>query len=169
MEPGLAADPGFEQSAAGTSPFGCHIAVVEVDGETGAVRLIRMIAVDDCGVMINPMLAEGQVHGGLLGGIGQALFEEIRYDEEGNPLTSSFADYAMPSAAELPSYETGHTVTPTPNNPLGVKGLGEAGTTGSLGAVHNAVVDAVAHLGIRHIELPLTPFRVWTAIQEATA
>ena len=166
MQPGLAADPGFEQSAFGTSPFGCHIAVVEVDTETGAVELVRMIAVDDCGVVLNPLLAEGQVHGGLLGGIGQALFEEIRFDEDGNPLTSTFAEYGMPSAAELPSYETGHTVTPTPHNPLGAKGLGEAGTTGSLGAVHNAVVDAVAHLGIRHIELPLTPFNVWTAIQQ---
>jgi aerobic carbon-monoxide dehydrogenase large subunit len=166
MDPGLAADPGFEQSALGTSPFGCHVAVAEVDTETGAVELVRMIAVDDCGVVLNPLLAEGQVHGGLLGGIGQALFEEVRFDSDGNPLTTSFADYGMPSAAELPSYETGHTVTPTPHNPLGAKGLGEAGTTGSLGAVHNAVVDAVAHLGIRHIELPLTPFNVWTALQQ---
>jgi carbon-monoxide dehydrogenase large subunit len=166
MDPGLAADPGFEQSAFGTSPFGCHVAVVEVDTEIGAVQLVRMIAVDDCGVVLNPLLAEGQVHGGLLGGIGQALFEEVRFDEDGNPLTATFADYGMPSAAELPSYETGHTVTPTPHNPLGAKGLGEAGTTGSLGAVHNAVVDAVSHLGVRHIELPLTPFNVWTAIQQ---
>ena len=166
MDPGLAADPGFEQSALGTSPFGCHLAVVEVDTETGAVELVRMIAVDDCGVVLNPLLAEGQVHGGLSGGIGQALFEEVRFDSDGNPLTATFADYGMPSAAELPSFETGHTVTPTPHNPLGAKGLGEAGTTGSLGAVHNAVVDALAHLGIRHIELPLTPFNVWTAIQQ---
>jgi carbon-monoxide dehydrogenase large subunit len=169
VEPGLAADPGFAQTEFGTSPFGCHVAVVEVDGETGAVELVRMIAVDDCGVVINPLLAEGQVHGGLLGGIGQALFEEIRYDETGNPLTSTFADYSMPSAAELPSYETGHTVTPTPHNPLGAKGLGEAGTTGSLGAVHNAVVDAVSHLSIRHIEMPLTPLKIWTAMQAAGA
>ena len=126
-----------------------------------------MIAVDDCGVVINPLLAEGQVHGGLLGGIAQVLFEEICYDEDGNLLTSTFADYAMPSAADVPSFETGHTVTPTPHNPLGAKGLGEAGTTGSIGAVHNAVVDAVAHLGVRHIELPLTPCTVWSAIQAA--
>jgi carbon-monoxide dehydrogenase large subunit len=165
MGPGLFADPGFSQAEVGTAPYGCHVAVVEVDGETGAVELVRMVAVDDCGVVINPMLAEGQVHGGLVAGIGQALFEEIRFDDEGNPLTTSFAEYAMPSAAEMPSYETSHTVTPTPHNPLGAKGLGEAGTTGSVGAVHNAVIDAVAHLGVRHIEMPLTPFKVWTAIQ----
>jgi carbon-monoxide dehydrogenase large subunit len=167
MEPGLQADPGFVQTIKGTSPYGCHIAVVEVDEDTGGVRLIRMIAADDCGVMINPMLVEGQVHGGLLGGIAQALFEECRFDADGNPLASTLAEYAMPSAAEVPSYELAHTVTPTPNNPLGVKGVGEAGTTGSLAAVHNAVVDAVTHLGIRHIELPLSPERVWTAIQQA--
>jgi aerobic carbon-monoxide dehydrogenase large subunit len=165
MEPGLAAAPGFAQSDAGTAPFGCHVAVVEVDAETGAVRLLRMVAVDDCGTVISPLLAQGQVHGGLLGGITQALFEEIRYDEVGNPITTSFADYGFPSAADLPSFETHHTVTPTPHNPLGAKGLGESGTTGSLGAVHNAVVDAVSHLGIRHIEMPLTPFNVWTALQ----
>ena len=128
---------------------------------------MRLVAVDDCGTVVNPLLAEGQVHGGLVAGAGQVLFEEIRYDDDGNPLTSTFAEYAMPSAAEFPSFETSHTVTPSPHNPLGVKGLGEAGTTGSLGAVHNAVVDAVAHLGIRHIELPLTPLRVWTVLQEA--
>jgi carbon-monoxide dehydrogenase large subunit len=163
MAPRLFADPGFTQ-AGGTAPFGCHIAVVEVDGETGRVTPVRMVAVDDCGTVLNPLLAEGQVHGGLAAGIGQALFEEIRYDEHGNPLTSTFADYAMPSAAELPSFETAHTVTPTPKNPLGAKGLGEAGTTGSIAAVHNAVIDAVAHLGIRHIDLPLTPMRVWSAL-----
>jgi len=166
VEPGLSAAPGFAQSEAGTAPFGCHVAVVEVDGETGAVRLLRMVAVDDCGTVISPLLAEGQVHGGLLGGIAQALFEEIRYDEFGNLTTAGFADYGFPSAADLPSFETHHTVTPTPHNPLGAKGLGESGTTGSLGAVHNAVVDAVSHLGIRHIEMPLTPFNVWSALQE---
>jgi carbon-monoxide dehydrogenase large subunit len=167
MEGGLFADPGFVQTEKGTSPYGCHLAVVEVDEDTGAVKLVRMVAADDCGVMINPMLVEGQVHGGLLAGIAQALFEESQFDEDGNSLTSTLAEYAMPSAAEVPSYEMAHTVTPTPHNPLGVKGVGEAGTTGSLGAVHNAVVDAVAHLGVRHIELPLTPQRVWAAIQSA--
>jgi carbon-monoxide dehydrogenase large subunit len=168
VDPGLMAEPGFDQGPSGTSPFGCHIAVVEVDSETGGIELVRMIAVDDCGVVINPLLAEGQVHGGLLAGIAQALFEEIRFDEDGNLLTANLADYLMPSAAEMPSFETGHTVTPTPHNPLGAKGLGEAGTTGAIGAVHNAVVDAVAHLGIRHIELPLSPYNVWNAIRATT-
>jgi carbon-monoxide dehydrogenase large subunit len=167
LEPGLRADPGFEQTAKGTSPYGCHIAVVEVDDETGRVEIIKFVAADDCGVMINPMLVEGQVHGGLVAGIGQALFEECRFDDDGNPLNATLAEYGMPSAAEVPSYRTEHTVTPSPHNPLGVKGVGEAGTTGSLAAVHNAVVDAVSHLGIRHIELPLTPQRVWTAMRDA--
>jgi aerobic carbon-monoxide dehydrogenase large subunit len=163
MTAGLVESPGFFQRG-GTFPFGCHIAVVEVDLETGAVELVRMVAVDDCGNMLNPMIVEGQVHGGLAAGIGHALFEEVRYDVDGNPLTTSFADYALPSAAEFPSFETAHTVTPSPKNPLGAKGVGEAGTTGSTAAVHNAVVDAVTHLGVDHIELPLTPERVWAAI-----
>ena len=167
MEPGLFADPGYEQSATGTAPFGCHIAVVEVDAETGAVDVVRFVAVDDCGTVVNPLLAEGQVHGGVAAGLAQALYEEIRYDADGNLLTSSFADYRMPSAAEVPPIEASHTVTPTPHNPMGAKGLGEAGATGSIAAVHNAVVDAVSHLGIRHIELPLTPERVWDAIRTA--
>ncbi len=126
-----------------------------------------MVAVDDCGRILNPMLAEGQVHGGLAQGIAQALFEEFAYDADGTPLTSTLADYLIPSAAELPSYETAHTETPTPLNPLGAKGIGESGTIGSTPAVQNAVVDAVAHLGVRHIDMPLTPERVWRAIQEA--
>jgi carbon-monoxide dehydrogenase large subunit len=150
-----------------TYPFGAHIALVEVDTETGAVNLLRMVAVDDCGRILNPMLAEGQVHGGLAQGIAQALFEEFAYDDEGTPLTATLADYLMPSAAELPTYETAHTSTPTPLNPLGAKGIGESGTIGSTPAVQNAVVDAVAHLGVRHIDMPLTPERVWRAIQEA--
>ncbi len=124
-----------------------------------------MVAVDDCGVVINPLLAEGQVHGGLAAGIGQALFETSSFDEAGNPLTVTFADYGMPSAADLPSYDTAHTVTPTTRNPLGAKGLGEAGTTGSLAATHSAVTDALAHLGLRGLDLPLTPLRVWEALQ----
>jgi carbon-monoxide dehydrogenase large subunit len=157
------------QQGANTYPFGAHIAVVEVDTETGAVNLLRMVAVDDCGRILNPMLAEGQVHGGLAQGIAQALFEEVAYDGEGNPLTATLADYLVPSAAELPSYETAHTSTPTFLNPLGAKGIGESGTIGSTPAVQNAVVDAVAHLGVRHIDMPLTPERVWRAIQEAAA
>ena len=166
LAPRLFADPGFNQGG-GTSPFGCHIVVVEVDRRTGMVTIARVVAVDDCGVVINPMLAEGQVHGGLAAGLGQALFETARFDEDGNPVTTSFADYGMPSAADLPSYETAHTVTPTALNPLGAKGLGEAGTTGSVAAAHNAVADALVHLGLGRIDLPLTPLRIWEALQAA--
>jgi carbon-monoxide dehydrogenase large subunit len=157
------------QQGANTYPFGAHIAVVEVDTETGAVHLQRIVAVDDCGRILNPMLAEGQVHGGLAQGIAQALFEGVEYDADGTPLTTTLADYLVPSAAELPSYETAHTETPTFLNPLGAKGIGESGTIGSTPAVQNAVVDAVAHLGVRHIDMPLTPERVWRAIQAAAA
>lgn len=167
MTPRLFEDPGFTQSPSGTAPFGCHIAVVNVDVDTGMVDLERYIAVDDCGNVINPMIAEGQVHGGVATGIGQALYEEILYDLGGNQLTSTFAEYLFPSAAEFPSFETAHTVTPTPLNPLGAKGLGEGGTTASTAAVHNAVVDAVRHLGVRHIQLPLSPMTVWSAIVDA--
>lgn len=168
MEPGLVESPGFIQSG-GTAPFGCHVAVVEVDLETGQVQLQRMVAVDDCGTMISPLLVEGQVHGGLASGIGQALYEDVQYDKVGNPVTSTFADYALPGAADLPSFVTGHTTTPTSLNPLGAKGVGEAGTTGSIPAVQNAVIDALAHLGVRNIDLPLTPERVWCALRDAGA
>jgi carbon-monoxide dehydrogenase large subunit len=164
--PALFADARHNQGA-NTYPFGAHVAVVEVDLDTGAVHLVRHVAVDDCGRILNPLLAEGQVHGGLAQGIAQALFEEFSYDEQGTPLTATLADYLMPSAAELLTYETAHTQTPTPLNPLGAKGIGESGTIGSTPAVQNAVVDAVGHLGIRHIDMPLTPERVWRAIQEA--
>jgi carbon-monoxide dehydrogenase large subunit len=153
--------------SAQTYPFGAHVSVVEVDTETGAVHLLRHVAVDDCGRVLNPLLTEGQVHGGLAQGIAQALFEEFSYDADGTPLTTTLADYLMPSAAELPSYETAHTETPTPLNPLGAKGIGESGTIGSTPAVQNAIVDAVAHFGVRHIDMPCTPERVWRAIQEA--
>lgn len=150
-----------------TFPFGTHVSVVEVDTETGKVDLLRHIAVDDAGRIISPLLAEGQVHGGIAQGVAQALLEEVVYDLEGNPLTSTLADYSFISAAELPSYETRFTETPTPVNALGAKGIGESGTIGSTPAVHNAVCDAVAHLGVRHIDMPTTPIRVWTAINEA--
>jgi carbon-monoxide dehydrogenase large subunit len=173
------ADPGGEPLSAmaifeptdggGTYPFGAHIAVVEVDTETGYVRLARMIGVDDAGHIINPLLAEGQVHGGMAQGIGQALFEEMVYDADGNPLTTTFAEYAFASAAELPSFETIEMETPTFKNPLGAKGIGESGTIGSAPAVQNAVVDALAHLGVRHVPMPATPERVWRAIREASA
>jgi carbon-monoxide dehydrogenase large subunit len=155
----------FEQS--GTFPFGCHVAVVEIERETGQVALRDLVAVDDCGTVINPLLATGQVHGGLAQGIAQMLFEEVRYDADGNPLTATLVDYAVPSAAELPSFRTAHTVTPTPRNPLGAKGIGESGTTGSISALWNAVVDALAPFGIRHLDPPFTPMRVWEAMRDA--
>jgi len=158
----------FNQGEA-TFPFGAHVAVVEVDLETGRVEQLRHIAVDDCGRIINPLLVAGQQHGGIAQGIAQALFEEVVYDLDGNPLTASLMDYSIPSAAEFPSFEASNTVTPTPLNPLGAKGIGESGTVGSTPAVHNAVIDAVSHLGVRHIDMPLTPERVWRAIQDAPA
>jgi len=153
----------------GTFPFGTHIAVVEVDVETGQVTMLRHVAVDDCGTVLNPVIVEGQQHGGIASGIGQALYEEVRFDEDGNPVTTNLADYAIVSAAELPSFEVSSTETPTPLNPLGAKGIGEAATIGSTPAVQNAVIDAVAHLGVRHIDLPCTSARVWAAIQAAQA
>lgn len=162
----LFADTDFEPGGS-TFPFGAHVAIVEVDTDTGAVRLLRHVACDDAGTIINPLLVEGQVHGGVAAGISQALFEEIRYDDDGNPLTTTLADYAFPSAAEFPSFERVVHETPTPHNPLGAKGIGESGTIGATPAVQNAVVDAVSHLGVRHIDLPLGPERVWTAIQDA--
>ncbi len=147
-----------------TFPFGTHVAVVEIDSDTGKVELRRMIACDDAGVILNPLLVDGQVHGGLAQGISQALFEEVRYDEDGNPLSTTLLDYLMPSAAEFPQFERVELETPSPINPLGAKGIGESGTIGSTPAVQNAVIDAVSHLGIRHIDMPLTPERVWRAI-----
>jgi len=149
-----------------TYPFGAHIAVVDVDTETGKVVLRRMVAVDDAGRILNPMLVEGQVHGGLAQGIAQALLEEVRYDDDGNPMTTNLADYTFVSAAELPSFETVHMETPTPSNVLGAKGIGESGSIGSTPAVQNAVVDALSDLGVRHIDMPTTPERVWAAIRE---
>jgi aerobic carbon-monoxide dehydrogenase large subunit len=152
-----------------TFPFGAHIAVVEVDAETGAVRLIRMIACDDAGRIINPLVADGQVHGGLAAGIAQALYEEVRYDSEGNPQHGNLVTYCIPSAAELPSFERVQMETPTPVNPLGAKGIGESGTIGATPAVHNAVVDALSHLGVRHLAMPANGESVWRAIREAKA
>ena len=150
-----------------TFPFGSHVCVVEVDTDTGAVAVVRHIACDDAGTIINPLLVDGQVHGGLAQGIAQALLEVVAYDPDGNPITSNLADYGMISAAELPSFERVPMETPTPRNPLGAKGIGEAGTIGATPAVHNAVIDAVSHLGITHIDMPCTSFNVWSAIQAA--
>ncbi len=150
-----------------TFPFGTHVCVVEVDTETGAVVVARHIACDDAGTIINPLLVDGQVHGGIAQGVAQALLEVIAYDPDGNPITSNLADYGFISAAELPSFERVPMETPTPRNPLGAKGIGEAGTIGATPAVHNAVVNAVSHLGVTHIDMPCTSLNVWTAIQAA--
>jgi len=149
-----------------TYPFGTHVAVVEVDTETGYVRLRRHVAVDDAGTLINPLLAEGQVHGGIAQGVAQALLEAVHYDDDGQPKTTNFADYPVISAAELPSFELAPMETPTFANELGAKGVGESGTIGSIPAVYNAVIDALSHLGVRHLETPLTPERIWRAISD---
>jgi carbon-monoxide dehydrogenase large subunit len=167
-------DPGLEASAFFDPtnfvyPFGSHIAIVEVDPETGEIELQRYIAVDDCGPIINPMIVEGQIHGGIVQGVGQALWEAAHYDEKGQLTTGSMMDYAIPRAADLPNFELAKTETPTTVNPLGVKGVGETGTIGSTPAVYNAVMDALAPLGVKQIHMPLTPERVWRAIQDAQA
>lgn len=162
----LMAESDFNPAGA-TFPFGTHVSVVEIDSDTGNVTVLRHVACDDAGVLVNPLLVDGQVHGGLASGIAHALTEEFSYDSDGNPVTATFMDYGIMSAAELPSFERVEMVTPTPLNPIGAKGIGEAGTIGATPAVQNAVIDAVAHLGIRHIEIPATPERVWNAIQTA--
>ena len=158
---------GVYRQKGSTFPFGAHVAVVEVDRETGDVSLCRAIAVDDCGRILNPMLVRGQQHGGMAQGIAQALFEEVLFDEVGNPVTGNLTTYLMPSADDLPPFETYTTETPTEADPLGAKGIGESGSIGSTPAVQNAVVDAVSHLGVRHIDLPCSPERVRRAIREA--
>src|SRR5207237_8781889 len=150
-----------------TFPFGAHVSVVEVDTETGQVTMLRHVAVDDCGRILNPLLVAGQQHGGIAQGAAQALYEWVQYDEDGNPLTSTLVDYAVPAASELCSFEVSNTQTDSPRNPLGAKGIGESGTIGSTPAIHNAVVDAVRHLGVTHIDMPCTAERVWRAIQDA--
>ncbi|HET6908145.1 MAG TPA: xanthine dehydrogenase family protein molybdopterin-binding subunit [Mycobacteriales bacterium] len=167
-EHGLIVDTDFQAEGA-TFPFGAHVAVVEVDLDTGQPRLIRHVTVDDAGPVLNPVIVEGQRHGGIAQGVSQALFEEVLYDADGNPQTTNLADYAFPSAAELPDFDLVEMATPSPLNPLGVKGIGEAGTIGATPAVQNAVVDAVAHLGVQHIEMPTTSERVWRAIREASS
>jgi carbon-monoxide dehydrogenase large subunit len=150
-----------------TFPFGTHVAIVEVDAETGAVELQRYVAVDDVGNVINPMIVDGQVRGGIVQGVAQALLEGAVYDENGQLRTSSLMEYAVPKADSMPQIELDRTETATDTNPLGVKGVGEAGTIAATPAVVNAVVDALSPLGIRHIDMPLTPERVWTAMQAA--
>ena len=160
---------GLDFDSVGSFPFGCHVAVVEIDRETGGVSLREIIAVDDCGVVVNPLLAEGQVHGGLAQGIAQILYEGVRYDGDANPLTASLLDYLVPAASDLPGFTTAHTITPSPNNPLGAKGIGESGTTGSIAAVWSAVLDAVAPFGVADIDPPCSPEVVWRAMHRPGA
>jgi carbon-monoxide dehydrogenase large subunit len=162
----LSAEVDFQASQP-TFPFGAHVAVVEVDTETGAVHLKRMLAVDDAGRIINPLVAEGQVHGGVVAGIAQALFEEMAYDADGNPQNANLVTYCIPAASELPAIEVVNMETPTPINPLGVKGIGESGTIGATPAVQNAVIDALSPYGVRHIDMPLNGETVWRAVQNA--
>ncbi|MCG8458634.1 MAG: molybdopterin-dependent oxidoreductase, partial [Holophagales bacterium] len=164
LEPGLE-ETSFYNPGNFTFPFGTHVAVVEIDPETGVVELLRYACCDDVGNVINPMIVDGQVHGGLAQGIGQALWEEAIYSEDGQLMTGTLLDYALPRAHMLPDFETDRTVTPCPHNPLGVKGVGEAGTIASPAAVANAVIDALASHGVRHLDMPLTPEKIWRAIQ----
>lgn len=168
LEPGLE-ETAFYDPENFVFPFGAHAAIVEVDAETGRVELLRYVAVDDCGPAINPMLIEGQVHGGVVHGIGQALYEQVVYDEEGQLVTGSFVDYGLPTAAELPNLETDRTETASPVNSLGVKGVGEAGTIAASPAIANAVIDALRPLGVDYLDMPFTPLRVWRAIEDARA
>jgi carbon-monoxide dehydrogenase large subunit len=168
VEEPLTADVWFGEGTP-TFPFGTHLAVVEVDTETGKVALKRIIAADDAGPVLNPVTFNGQRHGGLGQGAAQAMLEVMNYDADGNPTTSTLADYSFISATELPDFELVDIATPTPRNLLGVKGIGEAATIGSTPAVHNAVVDALAHLGVQHLDMPTTPIRVWQALREAGA
>ncbi len=166
MEPELFASVSWDPPNF-TFPFGTHVCVVEVDEETGEVALLRYVAVDDCGNQINPIIVEGQIHGGVVQGIAQALFEEAVYDDDGNLQTTTLTDYLVPSAAEFPNFELDHTITPSPTNPMGVKGIGEAGTIASTPAVMNAVVDALSVFGVRDVTMPASPQHVWDAINAA--
>ena len=154
---------------ASTFPNGCHVAEVEVDPDTGVIEVVKYTAVNDFGTVINPLIVEGQMHGGVVQGIGQALMEMTVYDDDGQLLTGSFMDYAMPRANDAPTFTTASHPVPATTNPLGVKGCGEAGCAGSLPSLVNAIVDALSEYGIRHIDMPATPYRMWRAIQDASA
>src|SRR6476646_3153919 len=149
-----------------TFPFGSYICVVDIDRGTGAVKIRRFVAIDDCGNIINPMIVQGQVHGGLTMGMAPALLEEISYDENGNNQAGSFMDYLLPTAVETPRWETGHTITPSPHHPIGAKGIGESATVGAPAAIANAVVDALWHLGVRHVDIPITPPKIWRLLRD---
>ena len=164
LEPGLSEEAFFEPTN-NTYPFGCHISLLEIDRETGEPKLLRMVAIDDAGNLINPLIVEGQIHGGLAQGIGQAMIEEAVYGDDGQLLTGSFMDYAMPRATDFPRFELEATVTPTPVNPLGAKGCGEAGTLGSTPSIVAAAVDALSEFGVKHIDMMLRPEKLWRIIQ----
>jgi carbon-monoxide dehydrogenase large subunit len=167
-EPGLVATH-FWEPPNFTFPFGAHIVATEVDRDTGAIQIKRYVCVDDIGRIINPLIVDGQVHGGVAQGLGQALWEHAVYDDTGQLVSGELTDYALPKAGRMPWIESSHTETPSPVNPLGVKGVGEAGTIGCSPAVVNSVVDALSPLGVRHIDMPLTPEKIWKLIQEARA
>jgi carbon-monoxide dehydrogenase large subunit len=167
-EPGLVSTH-FWEPPNFTFPFGAHIVITEVDRDTGDIHLRRYIAVDDCGRILNPLIVDGQVQGGVAQGLGQALWERAVYDDNGQLVTGELMDYAVPRAHMMPWIESSHTVTPSPVNPLGVKGVGEAGTIGCSPAVVNSVVDALAPLGVRHIDMPLTPEKIWRLVSGRTA
>jgi carbon-monoxide dehydrogenase large subunit len=165
MEAGLEATDYYDPPNL-TFPFGAYICVVDIDRGTGEVKIRRFVAVDDCGNIINPMIVDGQIHGGLTMGMAPALMEEIVYDENGNNLSGTFMDYLLPTAVETPKWETDKTVTPSPHHPLGAKGVGESATVGAPPAIANAVVDALAHLGVTNIDIPITPPKVWAVLKE---
>jgi carbon-monoxide dehydrogenase large subunit len=165
MEAGLEATHYYDPPNL-TFPFGSYICVVDIDKGTGEVKVRRFMAIDDCGNIINPMIVEGQIHGGLAQGIAPALYEEMIYDDDGNILNGTFMDYLVPTAVEIPHLETGHTITPSPHHPLGAKGVAESPTVGAPPAIANAVVDALSHLGVKHVDIPITPFKVWQILQE---
>jgi len=168
LEPGLSEEAFFEPTN-NTYPFGCHISMVEVDRDTGEPRLLKLVAVDDAGNLINPLIVEGQIHGGLAQGIGQALIEEVVYNSDGQLVTGSFMDYALPRATDFPRFELDTTVTPTPVNPLGAKGCGEAGTLGSTPSIVGATVDALSEFGVKHIDMMLRPEKLWRIIHGQSA
>ena len=166
LEPGLEATHFYDPKNF-VYPFGTHLAVVEIDAATGKTKLIRYVCIDDCGPIINPLIVEGQVHGGVAQGMGQALLENAVYDESGNMTSGTYMDYAMPRADDMVQLEIGHTVTLSPHNPLGLKRIGESGTISSTAAVANAVIDALAPFNVRHLDMPFTPEKVWRAMQGA--
>jgi carbon-monoxide dehydrogenase large subunit len=168
LEPGLSEEAFFEPTN-NTYPFGCHISMLEIDRDTGEPRLLKLVAVDDAGNLINPLIVEGQIHGGLAQGIGQAMVEEAVYDEDGQLLTGSFLDYALPRATDFPRFELHATVTPTPVNPFGAKGVGEAGTLGATPCIVNAAVDALSGFGVTHVDMMLRPEKLWRIIQGGKA